>query len=722
MEHVNKTLKHISFSTQNVFSLFLKNIKELLASPLFTIPLILKLVAAFFFASYYATDLFIPFIKFFVASGGQNTYEYFYTHGIENAFPYSALMLWIVSAPHALVSVFTHIFSYSVTHLDILLMRLPLLLADIGILFIFLKWFKNKKKEVLWLYWASPILFYITYIHGQLDVVPILFLFVFLYFLFKEKDVLAFIFLGCAIATKTGMLIVLPFIALYLLKERKNIFSIPLLLAIPFGVFFILNIAYIYSIGFTEMVLKTKQQLKVFDLVVNYNQNLLVFVVPIAIGVLLFKFYTFKKYSRDLFMVFLGFSFFVLTLCIPPMQGWYFWVIPFAIYFYLKANAHERIMLYALYAAYFLYFAVIKESDYFSVFRVTSPSIASLPNFYQYGALHNIPVDFIVYVAFTILQTVLLINIYFIYRKGVEQYTRYKIHYQPFLIGVAGDSGSGKTTFAELMQNIFAPRNVSVIAGDDMHKWERGDEMWSKYTHLDPLANELHADIKNVYAIKKGNSITRRHYDHTTGRFTEPKVYEARRLVIFEGLHAFFLDTVRKAFDLKVYISPEDQVRLHWKVLRDSKERGYTKEKVLELLDKRKDDSEQFIAVQEKHSDIIISLRNDVSLGKTLGSEDVQLRLSLFITCANDIFLEPLLDELTKHFAIDYLIHDEKQRVKFTGDIDAVSVRTIAEKLLPELDEIGEEKRIWCDGYQGVIQLFIVFYMFKLMTLEDYGK
>jgi uridine kinase len=421
-------------------------------------------------------------------------------------------------------------------------------------------------------------------------------------------------------------------------------------------------------------------------------------------------------------MVFFALTFFVLTLCIPPMQGWYYWVIPFAAYFYSKSDAHPRILYYGITAAYFLYFAVIPASDYFAVFALVSGSVAAINNAYTFGESIGLPVLFFVNLSFTILQSLLLLTIYFIYRKGVEQYISQKMHYQSFLIGVVGDSGSGKTTFAELMKNVFAPRNTTVIAGDDMHKWERGNEMWSKYTHLDPLANELHADIKNVYAIKHGETVVRRHYDHQTGKFGKPIKHEPRRLVIFEGLHAFFLDKVRNAFDLKVYIAPEEQLRLHWKILRDFKERGYTKQQVLDALEQRKDDSERYIAVQEKHSDIIISLRNNVSLGKDVGNEDVVLSPSLFITCANDIFIEPLLDELEEYISIDYVMLGEKQRVKFSGSISELIVKEIADTLLPELDEISQEDRIWKDGYQGVIQLFVTFYMFKMMALEQYGK
>lgn len=722
MEHTNSALRGIWYKLKTFFVVCKEKYKDLFVSPLFLVPLILKCIAAFFLASSFATELFIPFIKYYVFVGEVDPYTFFYTRGIFNAFPYPSLMLSILSLPYFVAGWFSESIHYGVRLVDLFVLRIPLLLADIGILVVLLSWFNKRKKEVLWLYWCSPILFYITYVHGQLDVLPVFFLFCFLYFLFKEYDHTAFIFLGLAVSVKTGMIIVLPFVAMYLLKERTNIGATISKLSIPFTVFLVLNLPYLHNKAFIEMVLKTKEQFKVFDLVFYYNQTLLIYIVPIAFSFLLFKFFTFKKYSRDLFMVFLGFSFFILTLCIPPMQGWYYWVIPFAVYFYSKGNMYQKVLNYGMIVAYFLYFAVVPQSDFFSVFALSSQKISAIDNFYTYGKVLGLPVDFIVNLAFTLLQSFLLLTIYLIYRKGIQQYIRYKIHYQPFLIGVAGDSGSGKSSFAELMQGVFAPRNVSVIAGDDMHKWERGDEMWSKYTHLDPLANELHADIKNVYAIKQGNAITRRHYDHITGTFTEPKRYEAKRLVIFEGLHAFFLDKVRKAFDLKVYVAPEDQIRLHWKILRDARERGYSKEKTLEILEKRKDDSERFIAVQEKHSDIIISLRNDVSLGKLVGSEGVELSLSLFITCANDIFLEPLLDELMKYFSIDYLIHDAKQRIKFTGSLDASAVRSIADKILPELDEISKENREWASGYQGVMQLFVTFYMFQLMTLDDYGK
>ncbi len=721
MEHETTTLKPYSIHRRKLFSSFFEIVSSIFFSPFFYIPLFLKIAASFFLASTFATELFLPFIHYFATHLTENPYRHFFESGLSTSFPYPFGMLLIMAAPFMLISSFGHVVHTSITHMDLLLLRVPLLLFDVGVLCILLSWFKSYQKEVLILYWMSPILFYISYIHGQLDVIPVFFLFSFLYFLTKEYDYGALVLLGLALATKTGMVIIVPFVMLYLLKERKNILESILKMMIPFIVFFIVNIHVLFTEGFIEMVFKTKEEFKVFDLSIPYGGNLVLFVVPAIILLLLFRFAILKRYSRNVLMVFLGFSFSVLLLCIPPRQGWYFWIIPFIVYFYVQGTRRERVPLYVLTCAYFMYFAITKESDFFSVFLPTSSFIGTFPTLYEVGEHLLLPMDLLVPLSFTFLQGALMLNIYSIYKNGIAYYTRHKLFYRPFLLGIAGDSGSGKTTLSLLLSHIFSRRNTTIISGDDMHKWERGNGNWQEYTHLDPIANELHADIENVYALKRGNAIYRRQYNHETGTFTEPKKNDATRLIIFEGLHVFFLDKVRKAYDLKIYIAPEDQLRLHWKVLRDKNERGYSKEQVLAVLERRKDDSEKFISVQERYADIVISFRNNVSLGASLGEETIVLSLSLFITCANDIFLQPLFDELMAYFSIEYLIQDEKQRIKFTGSIEKETLSIIAKKLLPELEDISTEESVWENGYQGVTQLFVAYYMFQLLKLEDYN-
>lgn len=720
MGHMHSELKRIWSRTRGFFSIYYYNrLVPVVSSPLFYLPLVLKCVAAFLFASYFATDLFLPFIKYFVFTG-QNPYSHFLEIGVANAFPYPALMLWILSSFYAVFGLFTNTTLLSISHADLFLLRIPLLVADVGILLILLSWFEKKQQTVMWLYWCSPIIFYISYIHGQLDALPIFFLFCFLFLLFKERDIPALIFLGLSISTKTGMVIVFPFICLYLIKERQHLRKTLLKLILPILVFILVNIGYLFDSAFTNMVFHTKEQLKVFDLVFEYSQGLTIYIVPVVYLVMLFKFATFKRYSRDLFMTFLGFSFFIITLCIPPMPGWYYWIIPFAVYFYVRANNRQRILYHFITIGYFIYFALISHSDLFSAFNPLSSKTYVYKNFYNFGIAYNWPVELLSNLSFTILQTILLLNIYWIYRKGVEHYTRYKMHYKPFLIGVAGDSGSGKSTFAKLMVDVFANRHVSVIAGDDMHKWERGSEQWTKYTHLDPRANELHSDIDSIYNLKHGESIHRRQYDHVLGKFTLPKKLDSKRVVIFEGLHSLFLEKTRKAFDLKIFIAPEDQLKLHWKIIRDSESRGYSRETILEQIESRQNDVEQYISVQEKYSDVFISLKNSYEFGNNVGNKNAKLSLMLEITCANDIGLQILLEELSNHIDIDYRIKDGKQTIKFSGEISQSTIEEVAKTAIPELDQLSIEHRTWHANYNGIIQLFIAFYIFESMRLERY--
>ena len=85
------------------------------------------------------------------------------------------------------------------------------MLADITIFLILSTWLYTKQSKVLWFYWASPILFYINYVHGQLDVIPMALLFVALALLFQKRFLLGFIVLGIGLATKTHLIAVVPF-------------------------------------------------------------------------------------------------------------------------------------------------------------------------------------------------------------------------------------------------------------------------------------------------------------------------------------------------------------------------------------------------------------------------------------------------------------------------------------------------------------------------------
>jgi uridine kinase len=418
--------------------------------------------------------------------------------------------------------------------------------------------------------------------------------------------------------------------------------------------------------------------------------------------------------------MFLGFSFGILTLFIPPMQGWYYWIIPFFVYFYIKQDNAPKFTFILLNIFYFSYFLVIKKSDFFEIFQFISKNIAATPNLYHFLINYGINAGKLVNIIFTLLQTTLLLNILWIYKKGIESNIQYKIKYQPYLIGLAGDSGSGKTTFANLIKDVFGEKNTAVLEGDDMHKWERGHEMWNKLTHLNPKANKLHTELENAMYLKKGGAIERRHYDHNVGKFTLPKKLESKRVIIFEGLHSLFLNKMRDILDLRIFINPEDQIRLHWKMLRDTKERGHSKDKVIEQIKKREGDSDQYIKSQEQYADIPILIKSKDSI-KNIGDEKEQVDIFLEFKFVNDINLEGLLEELAKeNLNIDHIVYDNHQVLRVGGEIDSEAISDIARKIIPELHEIIIGEPEWTSNHKGLMQLFVCYYIFEKMRMEEY--
>lgn len=691
----------------------------ILTSPLFIGGLGIKILASFFFASDYLGKLFIPFLKFYTLSGFNSPYEHFYSLGMTDMFPYPKMMLYIVSLPGLLFKPFLNPDIFLVTHFELFLYRLPLILADIVILVVLARWLKGKEKQVLIFYWLSPILLYINYFHGQFDVIPIALVFVFLYFLFKEKWSFAYIALGVAIATKFHLIILVPFTVVYIWRKKKNIQEIAIFLAILGALFVGINNIDLFSTGFKELVFNNREQFKIFDLRLLLGANTIIYLIPLAYIALFFHSLTFRFFNRDVFVMFLGFSFGILTLLIPPMQGWYYWIIPFFIYFYLKNVSSSKFVFWMLTVGYFLYFLVIPTSDFFHIFQYTNASIGSMPNVYGMLQSHNMDARLFSNIVFTFLQATLFVNVMWIYRRGVEESKKNKLYNMPYLVGIAGDSGSGKSVFAGLLANVFGEKNIAIVAGDDMHKWERGNDMWQKYTHLDPGANELHGNLEHALMLKSGRDIYRRRYDHNTGTFTFPNKLESKKVVVFEGLHSFYLTQMRKALDLKIFIMPDEQLRTHWKLCRDMKDRGYTKKKVLENLQKREGDANKFIKTQEEYADIIISLRSKNDISEKLG-EHIIVDMFLELKCNNDVNVEAFVQALSPFVTVDHFFSEQAQMIRVSGKISKDDVEKVSYIFEPELCEVVVTKPDWSANYNGIIELFVSYYILNSLKFNKY--
>ena len=290
----------------------------------------------------------------------------------------------------------------------------------------------------------------------------------------------------------------------------------------------------------------------------------------------------------------------------------------------------------------------------------------------------------------------------------------YKRKNIPFTIGIAGDSGAGKTTMIAVVEKCLGEKNLLFIEGDGDHRWERGDENWDEITALNPKANYLYKQAEDLKHLRAGSSVRRVDYDHNTGKFTEQRKNRVKRYVLLCGLHALYLPQTRKNLDLKIYMDSDEKLRRFWKIQRDTSKRGYSKIAILKQIEDRMPDAVKYIYPQKEYADMIVHFYD-----KTLADcmvEEHEVKMSVFITISAAINVEPLIDELRLNglsIRYDYTEDLQKQIV----DIDAndleqmkLPVEKIANSIIPQLDEITRENldKDYPNGKDAVIILFLL--------------
>lgn len=176
------------------------------------------------------------------------------------------------------------------------------------------------------------------------------------------------------------------------------------------------------------------------------------------------------------------------------------------------------------------------------------------------------------------------------------------------LIGVAGDSGCGKSTFLRRLIDLFGEEFMTVICLDDYHSLDRQGRKAAGVTALDPRANNFDLMYQQIKALKSGQSIMKPIYNHETGMIDPPETIEPNKVVVIEGLHPLYDERVRELIDFGVYLDISDEVKINWKIQRDMAERGHTYDDVIASINARKPDFTAYIEPQKQHADVVIQV------------------------------------------------------------------------------------------------------------------
>jgi len=190
---------------------------------------------------------------------------------------------------------------------------------------------------------------------------------------------------------------------------------------------------------------------------------------------------------------------------------------------------------------------------------------------------------------------------------------------RPVMVGVAADSGAGKSTFLRRVMRMFGsdiPKGhtpqgelITVICLDDWHNRDRQGRKEDNITALDEKCQNFDLMAEQLEALKNGFDIMKPIYNHETGRIDPPELVSPNHIVVVEGLHPMYDERVRKLLDFSVYLDLDDEVKIAWKIQRDMAERGHTLEAILASIEARKPDFERFILPQRQYADAVIQVK-----------------------------------------------------------------------------------------------------------------
>lgn len=455
--------------------------------------------------------------------------------------------------------------------------------------------------------WAaifSPLVLFITYIHGQLDVIPTSLMTFSVICIFRNSWLKAGLFAGLAFAAKFSFVLAMPFFVVFFLANKsKRSAGLAFIKGLAPGIFLLLLPAF-FSKGYQDMVLATPEVLKSLDARVDIGISNL-YLVPIAYLLVVLGFWSLNYTSSFMLISYVGAAFTVIALTQTSSVGWFYWGIPLILITLRKAS-NRTISLFLVWQLSVSSYFLLKESQ-------ISTRFSGVIQF-EYSKMSYL--DGLLFTLNIVVGAVLVLKIL---QEGKRIGDNYSLAKKPLTLNIAGDSGVGKDTLSNEIARLFGDQEVALLLGDDYHLHERGESSWITTTHLSVDANDLEGMGRDFRKLLSGQQVFVKHYDHAVGRFTLPRRINSSQVVIVNGLHANMIPGSELA-DLKIFLSMEDELRIQLKLERDLNQRKHgDQDAIRKSIESRLPHYEKFILPQADISDLHFHLRRISSSSLTLG-------------------------------------------------------------------------------------------------------
>jgi len=155
---------------------------------------------------------------------------------------------------------------------------------------------------------------------------------------------------------------------------------------------------------------------------------------------------------------------------------------------------------------------------------------------------------------------------------------------KPYLIGITGGSGSGKTRIIHELRKRFPEEELCIISQDEYYH-PRDKQVWDQagYQNFDlPQSIDDASFARDIKILMSGKEVEKQQYVFNNAKQAPVMLtYKSAPVILVEGLFVFYFDEIRDLLDLKIFIDAEDVIKLKRRIIRDAGERNYPLEDVL---------------------------------------------------------------------------------------------------------------------------------------------
>ena len=572
--------------------------------------------------------------------------------------------------------------------------RSTLLLFDLISFLVLSKLLINKKKEIIFLYWLSPLIFFVTYVYGQLDIIPTTILLLAYFFLSKNEFKKSGYFFGLSVATKLSFALIIPFPIIYLWQNKRLSSGISQFIKSLSLILILFVISPIISFGYREMVLSTPEKASLLWFNFSLTENLKIFILPFMFCIILYSMWRIKRSNFTFLTSITGLVFLISTLMMPPSPGWYLWALPFLIIYQIKTDINGKLLI-SLFTI--LPILIIFPNDYFSEIKIFDFSIN-----YNTTLINNLNQN-IIYTFFISLGVLIGIRLY---RETIQNNHNYKLNRKAFTIGITGGPSSGKTILKNSIVDLIGNHSLLSISENDYFKWTKNPIATQTNKSLNIKSNDLLKLNSDLDLILNKNVINRKTINSSLSKYQTMKYFE-KDFIVVTGYNIFLPDALKKLFNIKIFLEPDTELNENWLKAKNNLDNSSANYKEVKHIKKYTD----LYSQQKKSADIIFSLsyiNKDILSYKKI--KNLPLKMDIFLK--DGIYAENLSKALIAICGVKLNLNisniNFSAKLSIEGDIWAEDIKFVASRLIPNLEEIIDSEPKWQSNIIGIMQLIIL--------------